>query len=164
MYRILPLMLTVGLLYCTGGQPTGPNSVPPSMESGSATPNWVYGSWTMDKEKTVRRMMQVNGQNFDSYTPDERQTIMTQFNLDLEVNLGPERWNAVFREGSRTNEGNGTLTYEERGSILVISMKEVLEDGKVKIDRLEIHKMGPNLLRMRFMEEAEDVSFILQRK
>ncbi|HBS05439.1 MAG TPA: hypothetical protein DEA96_10765 [Leptospiraceae bacterium] len=164
MNRFLPLLLIAGFFYCSSGQPTGPDSMPPVAEASEPTRDWLYGTWTMDKERTVRRMLELNGQNFDSYTPDERQAIMTQFNLDLEVSLGPERWSAIFREGTRTNKGNGTLTYDETGSMIVVSMKEVLEDGKVKVDKLEIHKLGPDVLRMRFMEEVEDVSFILTRQ
>ncbi|MEQ8352242.1 MAG: hypothetical protein RH862_12205 [Leptospiraceae bacterium] len=161
--KYISLILLAGLVYCSTGQPTGPDSMPSTTGPQEATREWLYGSWTMDKEKTVRRMLQLNGQNFDSYNSDEKRTIMEQFNLGLDVELSPDRWNAVFREGTRTNAGQGSAEYRKQGDQLIISMSEVLDDGTIKVDELEIHRLGENLLRMRFIEEEEDVSFILRR-
>ncbi|MBU43713.1 MAG: hypothetical protein CMN76_10870 [Spirochaetaceae bacterium] len=165
----LTLLILPAMLYCStpGGMQRDSRAEDPSVagtEATAATQDWLYGSWTMDKEKTVRRMLQVNGQDFDSYSRDQQQTIMEQFNLDLRVDLAPSSWNAEFREGARSNSGKGKAEYTNDGDTLIVSMTEVLDDGTVKVDRLQIYRLGPDLLRMRFIEESEDVSFILERQ
>lgn len=142
-----------------------PEPAAPSSESirPAATEGWLYGSWRIDKDATLKSMADMNGMDLDSLPPEQKQEALDSFNMEFKITLEPGKWEGILVEGAERTEGSGTHTIEPRGKALIMTMNEDTGNG-LTTNRIKIERLEMNLLKMYFLDEGENIYFILRRQ
>ena len=131
-----------------------------------ATVGWMYGKWAIDRRASLQRMLQERGLSLDSLPADQQQQMLRDFDLNLTLDLSPSGWSGTFSEGQRDHPGHGTYEIESGfdGVSLIMNMREVLSDGTAKTNRLGIHRIDQNRMRLQFLDQDGDYSIIMNRQ